>query len=217
MSDHLGILALLSCLFPERQPDWVYGLCEKRLTEIAIRAWGFGSGRADKLRNFQPRYDEPNLATAVRAIVEEGGEIMHSCGPPTVEEVNETLHHLASTCSFSSPEMRLLKAGENLNTSSNLINTLRHMCGLEAEWIFQLILGDLGRAQLQEEPTVKLVHPEIWKALRIHDSLSSVLKLLKAPNLNDRSRNSTHRHLNAARPQPGVLIRRPAFVKARTI
>lgn len=217
MSNHSGMLALLSCLFPDRRPDRVYGLREKRLTEIAIRAWGFGAGRANKLRNLQPRHAEPDFATAVRIMVEEGGEIMHSCGPPTVEEVNETLDHLASTCSFSSLEIRLLKAGENFDASSNLINTLRRMCGLEAEWMFRLILGDLGRAQLPEEPTIKLVHPEVWRALRIHDSFGSVLKLLDAPNSNDGPRNSTHRHSNAARPQAGVLIRRPAFAKARSI
>ena len=35
-----GGLAVLSCLFPHKRPDRVYGLREKKLTGITVKAWG---------------------------------------------------------------------------------------------------------------------------------------------------------------------------------
>jgi hypothetical protein len=36
-----GGLALLSCLFPHKRPDRIYGLREKKLTGITVKAWGY--------------------------------------------------------------------------------------------------------------------------------------------------------------------------------
>jgi hypothetical protein len=41
-------VALLSCLFPHRRPDRVYGLRERKLTDITVRAWGTGQQPAQR-------------------------------------------------------------------------------------------------------------------------------------------------------------------------
>ena len=45
-----GGLALLSCLFLHKRPDRVYGLREKKLIGITVKAWGLGIGHRNELQ-----------------------------------------------------------------------------------------------------------------------------------------------------------------------
>lgn len=64
--DMSDLLALSSCLFPNRRPDRVYGLREKLLANIAIRAWAVGTSRAQRLHEWEPRQNAPDFAATVQ-------------------------------------------------------------------------------------------------------------------------------------------------------
>jgi hypothetical protein len=100
-----GALAVLSCLFPHKRPDRVYGLREKKLISIIVQAWGLGCSRRNELRKPEKRRFGPGFCICTRAAVEEGGEHVLSQHWSTMEEVDCILDRLASTCGFSSPQI----------------------------------------------------------------------------------------------------------------
>jgi DNA ligase-4 len=170
-------LALLSCLFPHRRPDRVYGLRERRLTDITVRAWGLGSSRRHELQRLQ---DEEGLdfASAVQSVVEDGGDPPQSQPSPTVEEVDGTLDLLASACDFSSPELRNRIQKKSVEPSQELIGIFRRMRGLEVKWMIRVLLKDLGPAHVPETSAMQLFHPLFPRALEVRRSLSAPFELL---------------------------------------
>jgi DNA ligase N terminus len=63
-----GGIALLSCVFPEWRPDRVFGLREKRLERIVVKALGLGVGRVYELLRLQDQ-DGLDFASAVQQII----------------------------------------------------------------------------------------------------------------------------------------------------
>ncbi|ETN44058.1 uncharacterized protein HMPREF1541_10923 [Cyphellophora europaea CBS 101466] len=211
-----GLLALTSCLFPHRRRDRVYGLREKSLADIAIRAWSVGHSRARHLHEWQSSHGAPDFAATVRTLVEEGGEVAHVHGPPTLEEINHVLDHLASGCPFSSPKIRASFQHENHSPRQGVIDMLQRMSGLEAEWMCRLILGNLGQVQLPEELVMNFLHPALGTALQVHDGLVNAVALIMTPQ-GDGESSMQYQHMSKWRPQLGMAIHRPTFEKARSI
>ncbi|ETN45865.1 uncharacterized protein HMPREF1541_00046 [Cyphellophora europaea CBS 101466] len=211
-----NLLALTSCLFPHRRRDRVYGLREKSLADIAIRAWSVGHSRARRLHEWQSSYGAPDFAATVRTLVEEGGEVAHVHGPPTVEEINHVLDHLASSCPYSSPEIRASFQQEIHSPRQGLIDMLQRMSGLEAEWMCRLILGNLGQVQLPEELVMNFLHSALGATLQVHDGLVDAVASIMSPR-GDGESSMQYQHTAKWRPQLGTAIRRPTFEKARSI
>ena len=84
----MGGLALPSCLFPERRPYRIYGLQEKHLERIIEKALGL------------------DFTSAVQQIMSGTEETPHPHEPMKIEEIEETLDRVASTCPLSSSEIR---------------------------------------------------------------------------------------------------------------
>ena len=95
-------LALLSCLFPEKRPDRVYGLRGKKLTRLVVDVWGVGISRRKEFQRLQVE-ERLDFASAVQRLVEEGGDLPGTPTPLMVEEVDQTLDLVASTCDFPLP------------------------------------------------------------------------------------------------------------------
>jgi hypothetical protein len=77
-------------------------LWEKKLTRLVMDVWGVGSSRR---REFQV-VERLDFASAVQRLVEDGGDLSGTSTPLSVEEVDQILDLVASTCDFSSPSIR---------------------------------------------------------------------------------------------------------------
>lgn len=99
-----------------------------------------------------------DFASAVQRLVEDGGEPLQSQHSPTVEEVDQTLDRVASTGTFSSPNLRNRIKEKSVDPSQELIGIFRRMLGLEVKWMIRLLLNDLGPVHLPEIVTMQLFH-----------------------------------------------------------
>jgi DNA ligase 4 len=216
-------LALLSCLFPHKRPDRVYGWREKKLISIIVHAWGLGSSRRDELYKLQNEGSGLDFASTIRAAVEEGGESVTLQNMLTVEEVSCTLDRLASTCDFSSPQVRRGDAGKVVNARQELIRLFRRLCDLEVEWMIRLVFKDLSPARVPEATMMQLFHPSLAWALQIRSSLSGAMELLEPLISKEDSSSSTAPAISDAneatmmQPQTGTMVGLPVFEKARSI
>ncbi|KAK5308790.1 hypothetical protein LTR70_010801, partial [Exophiala xenobiotica] len=113
-------LALLSCLLPCKRYDRVYGLGERQITAIVVRAWGIGVSRRQAL---QKQQDNGNIdcASAILNALVESGDLRGNKTPLTVHEVEATLDRVAATCDFSSADLRERHSTSSRTTASDLL------------------------------------------------------------------------------------------------
>lgn len=100
-----GAIAFLSCLFPERRPDRVFGLKERQLEHIIRRAHCLGSSRMVELQTLQSS-GQLDFAASVERVT-----AITDCEPRvgpelTVEEIDNILDQVAALSSFSSANLR---------------------------------------------------------------------------------------------------------------
>jgi DNA ligase-4 len=98
-------VAFLSCLFPERRADRVYGLKESRLEGIIQHALGLGASSLKELRSWR-HPDRQDFASTVHRVA-----AMTNVAPPhqrsvTITEIDETLDRIASISPFSSDTLK---------------------------------------------------------------------------------------------------------------
>jgi len=54
--------------------------------------------------------------------------------PRTIQDINDTLHHVAASCAFSSPGCRDAVRPGSIHSHTSLIWTFRRLSSLEAKW-----------------------------------------------------------------------------------
>src|SRR5579871_6221972 len=96
-------VAFLSCLFPERRPDRVFGLQVRQLEKIIQRAQCLGSSRMKDLQNWKTSgLDFASCIERVMAVTDEP-----RCSPNvTLEELDDILDQIAATSAFSSVRLK---------------------------------------------------------------------------------------------------------------
>jgi DNA ligase-4 len=98
-------VAFLSCLFPERRPDRVFGLQVRRLETIIQRAQCLGSTRMKDLQSWRTS-DGMDFASCVEHVMA-ATDPEHRPGPNvTLEKLDEILDRITATSSFSSIDLR---------------------------------------------------------------------------------------------------------------
>ena len=95
-----------------------------------MKAWGLDIGRRNELQRLQNK-DGLDFASAMQRLVEDGDESLQTQHLPSVEGVDQTLNRVASTCAFSSPDLRNRINEKPVNPSQELIGIFRRMRGLE--------------------------------------------------------------------------------------
>ena len=207
-------LALLSCLFPEKRADRVYGLREKKLTRLVMDVWGVGSSRRKEFQRVQLE-GRPDFALAVQRLVEEGGDSPGSPTPLMVEEVDQTLDMVASTCDFSSPSVRNKGREYPVDPITELKATFRRLNALGLKWMIRLLLKDLRPAIYSETFTMGLFHKSLPRALEVRGSLVAAVELL--PQIAPGEKPLHCRSTMSPQPQVGTIVGLPTFDKARGI
>jgi DNA ligase 4 len=98
-------VAFLSCLFPHRRPDRVFGLQERRLESIIGRALCLGRTRLKDLQQWRTR-DGVDFASSVGRVMSATDSALQPDSGVTVDWVDEVLDQIAARSSFSSPKLR---------------------------------------------------------------------------------------------------------------
>lgn len=210
-------LTLLSCLLPGRRYDRVYGLGEKQITAIVVKAWGIGTSRQQELQRLQEQ-GNMDCASAIMKVVADSGDLHPPEVSLTVEDVDDTLDRVAAACDFSSPDLRKRHRRVHVSTPSDLLaETLRCMSAQEIKWAVRLLLKDLRPAVIPETSILQLVHPVLSRMLPVLNSLSGALAFIRRAECRRGKELGIQDLGPSIQPQAGTLVGLPRFDKARNI
>ncbi|XP_044718809.1 uncharacterized protein HRG_07374 [Hirsutella rhossiliensis] len=135
-------VAFLSCLFPERRPDRVFGLSKIQLERIVQQAQCLGSSRMKELQIWQTR-NGPDFATCVERVM-----AITDCEPRmgpkvTLQELDDVLDRIAAFSPFSSADLREeteRKYRQPCSSSDDLlIRLFRRLNSFEAKWLVRML------------------------------------------------------------------------------
>ena len=215
-------LALLSCLFPERRPDRVYGLQEPSLVKVIGRCLLLGASRKQQLDQWR-QSGGADLGQCVENVVQQAESDVRGLPEITVEDVDDALHRVASRNRFSGPSVRRNRSAVDVDETLGPI--LRRLSARDAKWLTRMILKDFSPVVVPSALVLKTFHFLLPNLLAFQDSLEAALGSLDIePIKSFPSRPSRDFADYLIRdvlpdlvPKIGVKIGRPAFYKARSI
>ncbi|KAH8800812.1 hypothetical protein F5884DRAFT_890523 [Xylogone sp. PMI_703] len=234
-SKHKGIIprqgpeafAFLSCLFPERRPDRVFGLRIAQLERIIQRAQCLGSSRMIDLKRWKAG-DSLDFASCVEQVMSiTDCESRH--GPDvTLEEIDDVLDQIAATSVFSSNSLRgkiKEKHGQSIRIDDLLSRVFWALKSSEAKWTVRMLSKNYSPVCVPELLAMRHFHFLLLSLLIFQNSLEAAVKLLDEPIIgsipfqvaSDAEGALTEIANNELRPQVGVMIGRPIYEKARSI
>ncbi|KAH8800779.1 hypothetical protein F5884DRAFT_713747 [Xylogone sp. PMI_703] len=234
-SKHKGIIprrgpeavAFLSCLFPERRPDRVFGLRIAQLERIVQRAQCLGSSRMMDLKRSKTD-NSLDFASCVEQVMSVTDcESRHGLDI-TLEELDDVLDQIAATSAFSSASLRgkvKEKYGQPICTDDLLSRVFRALKSSEAKWIVRMLSKNYSPVCVPEPLAMHQFHFLLPSLLTFQNSFEAAVKLLDEPTIgsipfqvaSDAGGALTEIANNELRPQVGVMIGRPTYEKARSI
>ncbi|KAF5132935.1 DNA ligase 4 [Metarhizium anisopliae] len=216
-------VAFLSCLFPERRPDRVFGLSRRRLEYIIQEAQCLGVSRLKELQRWRTS-NGPDLATCAERLM-----AVTDCehkGIPRVSlrELDDILDRVADLAPFSSADMRQRvdqNRGGSSGTCDVLLIAFRRLQSYEAKWLIRMLLKNHSPVCVPEELAMTRFHPLLYHLLRFQNSIHMAVKRLEEtniPHILPIAAEYSHGDLSKVfKPQVGVMIGRPDYEKARSI
>ncbi|EER41028.1 ATP-dependent DNA ligase domain-containing protein [Histoplasma capsulatum H143] len=168
-------LALLSCLFPERRPERVFGLKEPSLVKIIGRCLLLGISRRQALDSYKI-CGNGDLGQCVERVMRQAENDNPEDSGVTVEDIDTVLNHIASRCRFSGPDVRRRRTAAGVNEVLGPI--LRHLTSCEAKWLIRIILKDLSPLTLPARLILQNFHFLLPDLLLLQDSLGAAVALL---------------------------------------
>ncbi|EPS34939.1 hypothetical protein PDE_09904 [Penicillium oxalicum 114-2] len=214
-------LAFLSCLFPERRPDRVYGLQAASLARIIGRCLGLGSSRLSELNRWRTP-GGPDLGQCVENVLRQAENPLHSGKAISTEEINQTLDQIASRCRFSAPRARRQQGAVDIESA--LSPLYQRLSSRDAKWLTRMILKNYAPITLPENFTLSQFHVLLPHLLQFQNNFESALHTLSLEPMNkfpprpDRFLipqlcSAVLEHLQ---PRIGYKIGRPEYYKARS-
>lgn len=218
-TDHL---ALLSCLFPEKRPDRVYGLQEPSLVKIIGRCLLLGASRKRDLDGWKAS-GGGDLGQCVEIVMRHSENLIVQGAEVTIEEIDAALNKIASRCRFSG-----LKIRQNYNAADvdeALKPLFRRLPSRDAKWLTRMILKNYNPVVLPINCVFRNFHFLLPTLLLFQDSLEGAIQFLNSDPIKsfpprpdppyDKTLRSTA--MNFLTPQTGIKIGRTGFDKARSI
>jgi DNA ligase-4 len=215
-------LSLLSCLFPEKRSDRVYGLREPSLVKVIGRCLLLGTSRREELDRWRER-GGGDLGQCVENVMRQAENGL--CGVPavTVEEVDYALGRVAAGCRFSGPNVRAKHSAVAVDDA--LAPIFRRLSSRDAKWLTRLILKDLTPVVVPSGLVLRTFHFLLPNLLTFQDSLEEALKTLSRDPINSfpqRPSRDFAQHLTRnigpeLTPRIGAKIGCPDFYKGRSI
>lgn len=217
-SGNTDLLALLSCLFPEKRTDRVLALKEASLVRIIGKSLRLGKIRKSELENWK-KANNGDLGSCVEAVMAQSENVKAAV---TVELINSALDEVAARCRFSSYSLQQEATAKN--TEAVLRDLLLQMHSSEAKWFVRMILKDYRRIALPEALIIYKVHYLLPALLKVRNELSVAVASLNHLNAKKNASSSGGPNSTNGRadedilsPRVGVKVGRPTYLKARSI
>jgi DNA ligase 4 len=105
----------------------------------------------------------------------------------TVEEIDATLHHIASGCKFSSNEVRAARDNDGQITS--LGDFYNRLTARDAKWFTRLVLKDFSPVVVPETIVIKAYDERLPEALAVREDFATAISLLRDGSLTSRPEN----------------------------
>lgn len=216
------LLALLSCLFPEKRPDRVYWLQHTSLARVIGRCLYLGASRLKDLGRWQVP-GGGDLGECVENVMSQAENQIAPGQEVTVEEVDAALEQIASRCRFSGSSIRKKHAAVDVD---ELLGSLyRRLSSRDAKWLTRMILKSYDPVQLPVNYCLKNIHFLLPHLLLFQDSFEAAVHLLKSSPLKlfpprpqpDYAKLLGDRALESFVPRLGIKVGRPEYYKARSI
>ena len=224
--DAADATALLSTLLPASRPDRVYFVQTRRLESIIARALGLvqqaapqrrvHSSRLDELRRYRIPGSSADLAECVESILSATPNPDYSPGAGvTVEQIDRTLHAIASNCRFSSPKVK--ETPIPIDMSSALGDIYSTLTPCEAKWFTRLILKKYQPSVLEPGMVLRSFHPLMPKILLVRDDIPEALEFYNELSSLDACSTPRVDSLHTLTPKLGVKVGRQTWLKGRGI
>jgi DNA ligase-4 len=216
-------VAFLSCLFPERRPDRCFHMQETRLASVFGRVYSLGTARLNELRAWKeqtpadfPSYLASILAQTEMPIPQYGNEV-------TLEEVNTTLDGIAANVKSSAPALRA--SARFIDPVDALTPILLRLRSLEAKWLVRMLLKSYHPVQVPEAITMQQFHFLLEDLLKIQNDFGAALDTLNQAEISQLPKRVSKADAAVLKarlaghlvPRVGVMIKRQAYHKARSI
>lgn len=216
------LLAVLSCLFPEKRPDRVYWLQHASLARIIGRCLYLGASRLKDLSQWQVS-GNGDLGECVENVMSQAENQILPGQEVTVEEIDNVLQEVASRCQFSGPAVRRKYAA--VDVEEVLGSLYRRLSSRDAKWLTRMILKSYHPVQLPADYLLTKVHFLLPHLLLFQNSLEAAVELLRSPPLklfppqpqSHFANLLSDKALEHFVPRIGIKIGRPEYYKARSI
>ncbi|KAK5662956.1 hypothetical protein OQA88_6368 [Cercophora sp. LCS_1] len=214
-NDH-GIEALLSTLLPDKRPDRMYMMKEKRLQAVIARGLILGRSRIKQLGRWSESGSGLDLATCVENILEETPNPVLPGSGAAVEEIDRLLHTIAAGCRYSSPAVRSSAPSSRLTDSeSNLGELYRRLSAQDAKWLTRMILKNYEPVLLDLQVVYRCYDPYLPAIMKVQDENAAaalVLGKFRADKAAGKANLAEY-----LKPRLGVKIGRQPWFKGRSI
>lgn len=217
-----NLLALLSCLFPEKRPDRVYWLQSTSLARVIARCLYLGSSRIKDLDQWRLQ-GGGDLGQCVENVMSQAENQLVPGQEVSVEEIDDALQAISSRCRFSGPAVQ--KSHAAVDVDEDLGPLYRRLSSRDSKWLTRMILKSYAPVQLPIDTVLKNVHFLLPQLLLFQDSFEAAAHLLRSTSLKHfpprPQRDFAHllnkEALKHLVPRPGHKVGRPGFYKARSL
>ncbi|KAK2814012.1 hypothetical protein FQN50_000416 [Emmonsiellopsis sp. PD_5] len=168
-------LALLSCLFPERRPERVFGLKEPSLVKIIGRCLFLGTSRRYELDLWKAAGGD-DLGQCVENVMRQAENNCDGANEVTVEEIDAALNQVASNCRFSGPDVRKQRSAVSVDEALGPI--FRRLPSRDAKWFTRIILKDITPVEVPVSLILRSFHFLLPDLLLLQDSFPAAVGLL---------------------------------------
>ncbi|KEY73852.1 hypothetical protein S7711_10132, partial [Stachybotrys chartarum IBT 7711] len=220
-------IAFLSCLFPERRPDRVFGLSAIQLEKIIEQAQCLGSSRMKDLQRWKAN-DGADFASCVERVMK-----ITDCEPRlgpnvTLDEIDEILDQIAASSPFSSVALKekiKRKYTQSIRRDNLLSRLFQRLISSEAKWMIRMLSKNYSPAHVPETVAMSEFHFLLPDILRFQSTIQAAVELLDtstircmpiqpAADARDGLREVARQEL---KPQVGTIAVRSIYEKARSI
>ncbi len=220
-------IAFLSCLFPERRPDRVFGLGVRQLERIVGQAQCLGSSQMKELQKWETDVgvDFASCLERVMALT----DCEPRCEPGiALEDLDDILDQTAATSPLSSAGLRerVRERCGRLRSADQLLSGVFQMLhSSEAKWMVRMLLKNYSPVTIPDSLAMAKFHFLLPELLTFQNSFPAAVRLLGGSNIRhvpiqpardtyDELRESA---VSGMAPQVGVMTARSTYEKARSV
>ncbi|KAL4791592.1 hypothetical protein BDV19DRAFT_392940 [Aspergillus venezuelensis] len=214
-------LALLSCMFPEKRTDRVYGLQDPSLARVIGRCLLLGSSRREELDKWRTTGGS-DLGQCVENVMRQAENAAAAGQEVTVEEIDLALTQIASRVRFSGPKIR--KQRSAIDVDQTLSPLYRRLSSRDAKWLTRMILKTHFSHTIPEVLTMTSFHFLLPHLLLFQNSFEAAVSLLCSDPITHfpprpepvYAKDLGKIALHHMKPKVGIKIGRPEYYKARS-